>query len=202
MVCVNNHDLFCYVCGEYCVSKQRKKITATFKEIYQRYFGIELRCGENIKYAPSIVCEKCYKALFDWHNGKIDFIEYAFPMLWSPMENHIAAECYFCTVEIFGHNRKTKSIISYPNLDTALRPIYRRPGMPLPVRNNTQQQQNPVVVLESDSPPIYDDTSSATLADVPLTSHASVPSTSHASDPTFVPTEPILCEHIVFTKEQ
>lgn len=182
MVCKNNPDIFCYVCGEYCVARERKRITESFKGIYQQYFGIGLRCGANVKYAPSVVCSKCYRSLLKWNQGQIDYIEYAFPMMWSPMEKHIADECYFCKVEVFGDNRRTKSIINYPNLDTARRPIHRRPGMALPMRTVARRHvQNPTLLAEGQSSPC-------------------VPSTS--ADSNSAPSKRVDCEHGVFTKEE
>lgn len=178
------------MCGEFCVKKGRKQITELFENIYQRYFGLQMVCGEGVDFAPNVVCEKCYRGLLRWNRGEIECIEYAFPMMWAARETHVATDCYFCSVDIDGHNRKTKSIINYPNVDSALRPVLRRPGMPMPIRHPpmTPEQFSP---LHRNSQP---------LDNSPI--NTNVPSTSSATDPTFVPAGPPLCEHAVFTKQQ
>jgi hypothetical protein len=43
-------------------------------------------------------------------------------MVWREQQNHFD-DCYFCTVNISGFSSKTKSVIIYPNLPSAIRPV-------------------------------------------------------------------------------
>ena len=40
--CRNNPDVFCYICGEYTLSVDRKNITGFVKHTYQAYFEVKL----------------------------------------------------------------------------------------------------------------------------------------------------------------
>ncbi|KAF2354924.1 hypothetical protein FHG87_014319 [Trinorchestia longiramus] len=54
--CRNNPDVFCYICGEYTLSVDRKKITGFVKRAYQAYFEVKL--GDQDKsWAPHTVCK-------------------------------------------------------------------------------------------------------------------------------------------------
>ena len=43
-------------------------------------------------------------------------------MIWREQEDHIQ-DCYFCLVNVRGFSRKHRMKISYPNLDSALKPV-------------------------------------------------------------------------------
>lgn len=129
-------NFFCYVCGEFTILKQRKSINATVKLIYLRYFGFEINAGIDVPFAPNICCEKCYRNLLHWFNGTSDCMPFGTPMLWAPLLEHTAENCYFCVVDITGYNLKTKSIISYPNLEMAIRPRPHSDTITIPTRES------------------------------------------------------------------
>jgi len=39
----NNHDLFCYVCGELTLKSQKQALTALSKKVYILYFRCKVR---------------------------------------------------------------------------------------------------------------------------------------------------------------
>ncbi|QQP34707.1 Uncharacterized protein FKW44_022685 [Caligus rogercresseyi] len=54
--CRNNPDVFCYICGEYTLSGDRKNITGFVKRAYMAYFKVKL--GDQDKsWAPHKVCK-------------------------------------------------------------------------------------------------------------------------------------------------
>ena len=57
---------------------------------------------------------------------------FAVPMIWRKPKNHIQ-DCYFCLVNVKGFSRKHRMKISYPNLDSARRPVPHDASMPAPL---------------------------------------------------------------------
>ena len=40
--CLNNPNVFCYICGSYVIAKQRQDINSFVRNVYYAYFGIRL----------------------------------------------------------------------------------------------------------------------------------------------------------------
>ena len=57
---------------------------------------------------------------------------FAVPMIWREPKDHFQ-DCYFCLVNVKGFRSKHRSKITYPNIDSALRPVPHDPSMPAPV---------------------------------------------------------------------
>src|SRR5215469_17715641 len=91
--CRNHSDTFCYVCGSFTASMQRRKITNELMKIYKLYFGCSL--GDQGKsWAPHIICTSCSSGLRDWlHKRKTSF-PFAIPMIWREPKDHVT-DCYF-----------------------------------------------------------------------------------------------------------
>ena len=53
-------------------------------------------------------------------------------MIWREPKDHIQ-DCYFCLVNVKGFSRKHRTKISYPNLDSAPRPVPHDASMPAPL---------------------------------------------------------------------
>ncbi|KAL3273470.1 hypothetical protein HHI36_014913 [Cryptolaemus montrouzieri] len=52
-------------------------------------------------------------------------------MVWREQKNH-SVDCYFCLCNVKGYNSKWKQAISYPNLQSAIRPIPHGTEIPVP----------------------------------------------------------------------
>jgi hypothetical protein len=52
-------------------------------------------------------------------------------MIWREPKNH-SDGCYFCCCDVKGYNSKTKKVILYPNLPSALRSVTHGPEVPVP----------------------------------------------------------------------
>ena len=129
--CVNNPDTFCYICGYFTLSRQRRNITMFVRRAYKAYFGLTLGDQEK-KWAPHIVCHNCEEMLRDWTKGKRKGLPFGIPMTWREQQNHVS-DCYFCLVNTKGIGKKSRSQIIYPNIPSAIRPIPHSNELPVPV---------------------------------------------------------------------
>src|SRR5215469_7065150 len=85
--CRNNPDVFCYICGEYTLSGDRKNITRFVKRAYDAYFKVKL--GDQDKsWAPHTVCKTCVEYLRRWTKGKITSLKFGIPMVWREPFDH------------------------------------------------------------------------------------------------------------------
>ncbi|QQP53101.1 Uncharacterized protein FKW44_005452 [Caligus rogercresseyi] len=53
-------------------------------------------------------------------------------MVWREPKNH-SDDCYFCAINLIGINRKNRKTLTYPNLDSAIRPVPHSEDVPVPV---------------------------------------------------------------------
>jgi len=119
--CLNRPHRFCYICGKFTSTYQKKKFTKSVKVAYKYYFGCKVGDQEKTC-APHICCKNCYVGLTQWINGKRKSMPFAVPMIWREPTNHIT-DCYFCLTKISGHSKCTKSKIVYPDCPSTLRPV-------------------------------------------------------------------------------
>ena len=129
--CVNNPNSFCYICGKFCLQKQRKKITEFVIKTYQAYFGIKL-AQKNKYWVPNIVCKTCVESLRYWSQGGRKGLQFGVPMIWTEPTNHLN-DCYFCAANITGINRYKKRTWVYPNVKSAKLPVLHSDDLPVPV---------------------------------------------------------------------
>ena len=45
--CSNRPDVFCYVCGEFTLAKDQRKITERLEKLYLQYFGVKIEIKIN-----------------------------------------------------------------------------------------------------------------------------------------------------------
>lgn len=57
--------------------------------------------------------------------------KFAVPMIWIEARDNFD-DYYICNVDIAGYNSKSKTIISYSNLPSAIRPLGHDMGLPIP----------------------------------------------------------------------
>ena len=128
--CINSPDCFCYICGNYTIKKRQRNTSDFVEKVYFAYFDIKL--GDQDKsWAPHKVCSICVEELRQWFQGKKQPLRYGIPMVWREPKNH-SDDCYFCSCNVQGFNLKNKRDISYANIQSAIRPIPHRPGVPIP----------------------------------------------------------------------
>jgi hypothetical protein len=92
-----------------------------------------MKLGDQGKsWAPHKVCSVCVEELRQWSNGKKTSFGFGVPMTWREPRNH-SDDCYFCSCNVKGYNKKKGKDIFYPNLPSAIRPVPHGPGIPVPV---------------------------------------------------------------------
>ncbi|XP_076057274.1 uncharacterized protein LOC143034813 [Oratosquilla oratoria] len=128
--CVTCPDSFCYICGALTAPKQRRNISEFVKRAYFCYFKVKL--GDQDKpWAPHKVCHSCEENLRQWTKGK-DKITFGIPMIWREPRDHVT-DCYFCVTRVAGFTSKTRHLITYPSLDSAIRPVPHSDDVPKPI---------------------------------------------------------------------
>lgn len=128
--CKNHPNSFCYICGNYTLSRQKRKITSTVKQLYRAYFGIEL--GHQDKpWAPHIACVKCFAGLCHWNKGNRKSMPFGIPVVWREPTNH-HDDCYFCMVKPLGRNGISLKYIKYPNIPSVTQPVPHSDVVPVP----------------------------------------------------------------------
>ena len=122
--------MFCYVCGEFTLIKQRCTITEQIKKSHLRYFGVQI--GDQDKpWAPHIVCSCCRVKFIRWENVASRSFMFGVPMIWREPTD-CTNDCYFCMMKTAGFNVKNKHLIKYPNIPSALRPVAHSSGVAIP----------------------------------------------------------------------
>ena len=129
--CLNSPNVFCYICGEYTLQLNRKRINEFVKCAYLAYFKVMLGDQDKV-WAPNIVCKKCVEHLRQWTKKDRKSLCFGIPMVWREPKNHFD-DCYFCAVNTKGINRKNRNSLIYPNLESAIRPIPHCSEIPVPV---------------------------------------------------------------------
>ena len=147
--CVNDPDIFCYICGRYTLADQRRSVTDFVKRAYLGFFEVKL--GDQDKdWAPHIVCRTCVTDLTQWSQGGRHHPQFAIPMVWREPTNH-HDDCYFCSVNVKGHSKKTIKNISYPSLHSAIRPVPHSEELPVKVFTELPSLDEDVEVEDIDT---------------------------------------------------
>ena len=128
--CVNNADDFCYVCGNAVFAGKKQKITPLIERAYHLYFGCQI--GDQDKsWAPHVCCHNCSASLRGWLRNKRNAMPFAVPMVWREPSSHIH-DCYFCMTPPLRRVFNRRTIIAYPNIPSAIRPVPHTVGIPVP----------------------------------------------------------------------
>jgi len=70
-------------------------------------------------------------------------------MVWREPKDH-SNDCYLCAVKSKGINRKNLNSVTYPNLDSAIRPVPHSKELPVPVFEGLQQLESSLSSEEED----------------------------------------------------
>jgi hypothetical protein len=129
--CKNDPNVFCYICGEYMMKEQRRGITNNINNSYEAYFGMKIGHQDNY-WEPNSCCSSCTERLRKWTKGTLKSMPFGIPMMWLEPKNH-TDDCYFCTLNMAGFNRNKKKTWTYPNLESARRPVPHSQDIPVPI---------------------------------------------------------------------
>ena len=119
--CKNHPDCFCYVCGECKTVDNRKSITNFVQKAYYAYFGIKLGDQDKPR-VPLFVCKTYEDRLRQWTSGTRMSMGFGIPMVWREPTNHVN-DCYFCSINVAGVNKKKRKSLSYKIFPSVLRPV-------------------------------------------------------------------------------
>ena len=129
--CLNDANVFCYICGEVTLTHNRRMINDHLKKLYLAYFGVHL--GDQDKsWAPHIACHTCREHLRQWSQGTRKGLSFGIPMVWREPTNHLD-NCYFCLPNIKGFGNKNKKHIRYHDLEFARRPVSHSAELHVPI---------------------------------------------------------------------
>ena len=137
---VNDPNVFCYICGEYTLKHNRKLITDFVKQAYLAYFKVKLG-NQDKSWASHIVCKTCNEHLRHWTKKQRKGLRFAIPMVWREPKDHYS-DCYFCGIKTKGINRKNRTSLTYPSLDSAIRPVPPSEELPIPAFEGLPQLES------------------------------------------------------------
>ena len=110
------------------------------KQAYLAYFKLKL--GDQDKsWAPHIVCKTCIEHLRQWTKKQRKGLRFAIPMVWREPKDHYS-DCYFSGIKTKGINRKSRTSLTYPSLDSAIRPVPHSEELPIPVFKGLPQLES------------------------------------------------------------
>jgi len=100
-------------------------------------------------WAPHIVCKPCVEHLRQWTNKSRKNLRFAIPVVWREPKDHYN-DCYFCAVKTKGINRNNRNSLTYPNLNSAIRPVPHIEELPAPVFESLPQLESSLSSEEED----------------------------------------------------
>ena len=108
--CNGKANQFCYICGKFEISKNRRAITKRIKNIYKNCFGCKVS-NQETNWVPHSICSPCNIMLCRWEkNQDQKYLRFKVPMIWRiPLRQD---QCYFCMTNVTGFNKNNKSKIT------------------------------------------------------------------------------------------
>jgi hypothetical protein len=105
---------------------QKKNAINTFLEKLTSFISV----GDQDKIlAPEICCSSCSMRLTGWLKGMHISMPFAVPMVLREPGSHLDDRC-FCVTDITGFSVQSKHKIEYPNIPSALRPVFHKDSLP------------------------------------------------------------------------
>lgn len=138
-VCCNKSpDQFCYICGKWVRTSDRRPITYRVRDLYKQYFGIAVSHQASC-WVPHIACSKCTSYLGRWARGG-GHLMFGSPMIWVDPIDHVE-NCYICRT-IIVYSRKTEQTVQYARNSSVKLPVLHSEGIPIPVSPGQCSRQN------------------------------------------------------------
>ena len=126
---------FCKYYPECKIVDNRKPITDFAWKAHYAYFGIKL--GDQDKpLSPHVLCKTCVERLRQRTSGTRQSIGFGIPMVWGELINHVD-NCYFCSINVTGVNKKKRKSLSYKSFPSAIQPVAHSTDIPLPEFNKS-----------------------------------------------------------------
>jgi hypothetical protein len=126
----------------------------TVKRAYLAYFKIKI--GDQDKsWALHNVCKPCVENIRQWTEGTRKQLIFGISMVWREPKNHVN-NCYFCLTKTSGYSKKTRLKLSYPILDSAIRPVLHSDEIAVPVFKELPSVVDASDICKSDVNPEHD----------------------------------------------
>ena len=113
------------------LSNSVETLQKSIQRAYKYYFDCKLGAQDK-EWTPHVSCAPGNSMLSAWMNGKRKAMPFLVPMVWLEPKNHFKY-CYFCMTNIAGFTKKNKSKITYPNCESARKPVPHDETNPPPV---------------------------------------------------------------------
>lgn len=137
--CLGNMNTFCYICGKFVVSHNRKPLSERVEHAYSFYYS---RTIAKRPWTPNICRAICYNGLANWMNGKRASMPFGIPMEWmDPGPVHDSATCCVCVDNASIHNVHQLRQFVYKNVPTATLPRPHSHEVPVPKGQAHQQRK-------------------------------------------------------------
>jgi len=134
--------------GNPALQHNRKTISDFVKRAYLACFKVKL--GDQDKpWAPHIVCKPCVEHLLQWRNKSRKSLRFAIPMVWREPKDP-CNNCHFCVVKTKGINRKNRNSLTYPNINSAIRPVPHSEELPVRVFEGLLELESSLYSEEED----------------------------------------------------
>ena len=135
--CKYSADDFCYICGLFIPSKQRKTVLNEDSQnkihvAYYKYFGCYIT-DQDKNWAPHVCCDNCRKTLCKWMDGEERRMPFAVPRIWREPKCH-QTDCFFCLVDFSNYKapKFDRKKVIYPNIPSSMEPIEHSKFYPVP----------------------------------------------------------------------
>lgn len=134
-VCKNSPDFFCYICGLFTSTTDRRTVSDEIRKLYFDYFRVHV--NQDNSWQPNYVCSTCRRNLSKWSNsnGKMAF---GAPMLWREQFDH-ENDCYFCLTNLKGATMGKRQSIVYANVSTVTKTVLHSDALPVPPLSRIQE---------------------------------------------------------------
>jgi len=119
--CLNDPQLFCYICSKYCTST--RPFTAALHEAFGQWFNPLKPLNLDKKWCPNEVCDQCYTGLVAFLRAEANSFRFKTPTIWRHQDNH-EDDCHFCLTVI----NTDCSKITYPDIKSVDKPTLYSEG--------------------------------------------------------------------------
>ena len=132
-ICKISADNFCYVCAKYVFRTNRKVFNDRLQHIYESYFRQKVASIDK-SWTPNSICGGCASFLTRWSTGNVRSCKMSEPAKWLKPVNE--DDCYFCSTEISGRSKKSKSRVQYADVGSVTQPVYSDHNPVTAIRGN------------------------------------------------------------------
>ena len=95
------------------------------------------------------MCKPCVEHLRKWTKKRRKSLRFVILMVWQESKHH-CNDCYLCEVKTEGINRKNRNSLTYPNINSAIRPVPHSEELPVRVFEGLLELESSLYSEEED----------------------------------------------------